>query len=108
MDVWLTPAGIDCDLTPQPLATVTIGCNACMAAHCDGDIDYLVEVLVGTTVQHFYSTLHLVSTFSPCGVVPYAYPGCGKYTVRVTMRCNGNPIFSPFENVEGYRQVCVS
>lgn len=45
MDVYLTPAGIDCSLSPKPLATVTIGYNACMAAHCDGDIDYLVEGL---------------------------------------------------------------
>jgi hypothetical protein len=106
MDVYLTPAGIDCSLSPKPLATVTIGYNACMAAHCDGDIDYLVEVLVGTTVIHSYSTINLVSTFSPCMVFRLGEDECQYYKVRVTMRCNGYPLFMAFENVEGLRQVC--
>lgn len=107
MDVWLTPAGIDCSLSPQPLATVTIGYNACMVAHCDGDIDYLVEIIDDNdNPLGSYTTVNLVSSFSPCSF--RVAPGsCIFYKVLVTMRCNGNPIFSTFENQGGYRQVCM-
>lgn len=106
----LTPLGNDCNLTPAPLATVTIQYNSCMAGLCDGVIDYLVEITTpnGNHVYHQYITSNLVSTFSPCYVVPTPFPtGCTSYTVRATMRCDGNVMTSPGMLYQNTAEVCM-